>query len=322
MEKLIFILFICFGSVIIGTIVRYFCEKKGLLSEHQLIVVSSKIKIIGIFVLFPIAIVNMFWKMPEVPGNLLFYPLFGIVFLFTGGISALILSSKFQIHPLKAASVFVGGMFTNLGTIGGLICYVMFGTMGYLLANLFIVFEVFIYYLIGFPLSYLISKDQVKDFKLDFSGLKGKSYAFIQIFAIIVGLLLKWSSLAHPAIMDDVAGTIIPFVTGSIGFAIGITMKLGEINKNKREIALILTARHIIAPIVLLSFGFLTGMHNILDGIPIRVLLTLSFMPIGILASLPPVLYGFDLDLINSAWLVSMVLSMFIFFPIIYFAVM
>jgi predicted permease len=40
-------------------------------------------------------------------------------------------------------------------------------------------------------------------------------------------------------------------------------------------------------------------------GLPLKVVALLAFMPVGVIALVPPTLYGGDLDLANSGWLAT-----------------
>ena len=52
-------------------------------------------------------------------------------------------------------------------------------------------------------------------------------------------------------------------------------------------------------------------------GLPFKVLVVVSFMPVAFNALVPPALYGFDLDLANSAWIVT-TLALLVIVPGLY----
>ena len=47
------------------------------------------------------------------------------------------------------------------------------------------------------------------------------------------------------------------------------------------------------------------GLHRIDNGLPLKVVLILSSMPVGFIAMVPPTLYRLDIDLANACWLVT-----------------
>lgn len=61
--------------------------------------------------------------------------------------------------------------------------------------------------------------------------------------------------------------------------------------------------KFLILPAAVTSVGILLDYGKMLDGLPLKVLIILSSMPVGFLALVPPVLYDLDVDLANSCWL-------------------
>jgi len=47
------------------------------------------------------------------------------------------------------------------------------------------------------------------------------------------------------------------------------------------------------------------GLGQMENGLPLKVVLILSSMPVGFIAMVPPTLYDLDIDLANSCWLVT-----------------
>ena len=70
-----------------------------------------------------------------------------------GGVFALVISRMLRLGRSQTGSLFVCGFFTNLGAIGGLICYVFLGEMGFGFVPIYRLFEEFLYYLVGFPVA-------------------------------------------------------------------------------------------------------------------------------------------------------------------------
>ena len=72
-----------------------------------------------------------------------------------------------------------------------------------------------------------------------------------------------------------------------------------------REVAAVVIVRHLIVPLVMIPVGIALGLAGISDGLPLKVLIIVSVMPVGFSTLVPPAIYGLDLDLANSAWLAS-----------------
>lgn len=48
--------------------------------------------------------------------------------------------------------------------------------------------------------------------------------------------------------------------------------------------------------------AYLAGLGGLDGGVPLKVVLILSSMPVGFTALVPPALYGLDVDLANACW--------------------
>ena len=47
------------------------------------------------------------------------------------------------------------------------------------------------------------------------------------------------------------------------------------------------------------------GMNSVMGGLPMIIAVIAAAMPVGFNALVPPVVYGFDIDIANSAWVIS-----------------
>lgn len=318
MEKLAFILSVSFGSLLLGFMFKYFSENSGYPSNSRISWLSKYLKLLALVVLFPIPIINSFWNLSLVTGGLLYLPFLGVLHLIIGAAASIALCIYWDIPSYRAASVFTSSMFTNFGSFGGFISFVLFGNRGFMIVQLFTIFEIFIYYVVGFPLSDQISKGALKSFHLDLSNLKDKPLAFVPIFSIGLGLFLNNSGLEPSPFFGNFAALMVPLVTGILGFSIGMTVRVNTIKDYTREIALVVAVKFLIVPLILIPLGYALGLHTIMEAIPLKVVAVMAFMPVAFHALVPPVLYGFDLDMANSAWIVTTGITLGLVFPILY----
>lgn len=321
MERMLFVLAVSLGSVGVG----YLCVRLPTPAFRRLRAhapsVSKYLKLLAIFFLNPIPIVNSFWTVPLNVGGLIALPILGVVSLGVLGGSALLVNHLFRIPPGKAASVFVAGMFTNIISFGGLTVYMFFGMQAYALLHLYNMLIPFCYYAIGFPVSKYISlggdsrETRGRMFNMDL--LRNQPYLFIPIVAMVAGTGLNAAGADHWPVLDSISGAFIPLLSGMLGFAIGITLRFGKMKEYLREISLISLVKFVISPLIIIPLGLLAGLPDVLGGLPFYVLVVVSVMPVAFNALVPPALYGFDLDLANSAWVVT-TLALLLVVPLLY----
>lgn len=320
MDRLLFILIVTFGSVFLGYATRRvpFAPIAGL--SRCAGEISRVLKIVALFVLNPIPIVNSFWRLSLGSGTLVVFPLLGVLSVSVAGLSAIALNALCRIPPKRAASVFTAGMFTNIISLGGLTAFAFFGHDGYALVPLFNTLISVSYYAVGFPVSHQISRDTRSGFAFSPRAFWERPYLLIPLAAMAVGLLLNVGGVSHPAFLDGVSGVLIPLVSGLISYSIGLTLYFGRISSYRKEIALVALIKFMIVPAVMIPAGFLVGLPDLLGGLPFKVLVILSVMPVAFNSLVPPAIYGFDLDLANSAWVVT-TLALIPILPLLYFLV-
>lgn len=318
MERLFFILGVSFGSLALGYVVQRIFVGSLSGSFDRVVRISGVMKIFALVGLQPIPIINSFWRLSLGDARLLSLPLLGALSLVVGGTAAIVYIRVFRIPPYQAGSVFTSGMFTNIGIFGALIGYVLYGPIGFTVVQLFRVFEEIIYYAVGFPLSQQISKGALDNFRFNWRLLTDRPLIAVPIGAIVLGSALKWVGLTPPDLLADVSGVIVPVMTAVLGFAIGVTLRITKISDYRRQVFMVLSIKYLIIPAIIIPLALAFGLRGLMDGIPFKMVTIISFLPTAFIALVPPVLYKFDLDLANSAWLVT-TLALLVVFPILYF---
>lgn len=317
MERVAFVLAVTFGSVFLGYVVRTVSAEGVFGRASARASLSRALKIAAIFVIQPIPVANSFWQLPLGNGDFFVFPFLGLLALSLGGVSAVALNIVLKIPAKRAASVFTSGMFTNYSSLGGLTAFAFFGHTGYAFVPLFGIFVPIAYYAVGFPISHRISEGRSIGFPLSSALLKERPYIMTPIAAVGLGLVLNGCGIEHPALLDTVSGILIPLVSGSLGFAIGLTLRFAHITTYAREVAVVTAIKFVLVPALMIPLGLLLGLPEAVGGVAFNVYVVLCFMPVAFNALVPPVVYGFDLDLANSAWVVTTV-AMVPILPLLY----
>jgi len=314
MSRLVFILVVCFGSLTAG----YLFRNLGWAPESTLRRISDRTKIVCLVFLLPIPIFLSFWRLSGAPPQLAAFPVLGALAIILGAVGSLACIRLFHLPPRQAGALLCCGMFSNLGLFGCLISLVLFGEPGYAMAQLFSMFEVLLYYGVGFPLAQQMGAGTLTGLRLDLRSLRRNRPAFVPLAAVLLGGGMNLAGVPCPAALDGVTGFLVPCITGALGLAIGVTVRLARVRDYWPEVRMVMAVKFGLIPAVLLPAGLLLGLHRIMGGAPFQVLAVLSFMPSAFLALVPPVLYDLDLDLANSGWLVS-TLALLVILPALFF---
>ena len=269
----------------------------------------------------PIAIVGAIWTIRMNDGRMVAFPVLGVFAILLGGLLALGASKILKLERKKAGSLFSCGFFTNTNAIGGLICYVFLGEMAFALVAFYRIFEEFIYYGVGFPIARLYSTDthEKETWQDKLKRLGTDIFVLVSLISLLTGGLLNLSGLKRPEVYQMINSVLIPLGTLALLISIGLAMRIKTIQDYLKECIVISGIKFLIVPVILTLTAFLLGYGKIEEGLPLKVVMILSSMPVAFTALVPPSIYDLDIDLANSCWLFSTSL-LIVVLPILYIA--
>ena len=230
-------------------------------------------------------------------------PFIGLFALLTGGALALGAARLLKLEAKKKGTLYGCGAFTNIGSIGALICFVFIGETGFALVPIYKIFEELSYYSIGFPIAKYYSSSVQDEGALDrLKSLSRDPFILVALSSIVLGGLLNFSGLPRPAVYKTINSIFVPLGTIMLLTSIGLAMKFRRVSDYLKECISISVIKFILVPVLASTLAYLIGFGNIDNGLPLKVVIILSSMPIAFTALIPPSIYDLDLDLANSCW--------------------
>jgi hypothetical protein len=219
--------------------------------------------------------------------------------------AALSASRIFGLERRQTGALFACGSFTNLGSIGALICFLFLGEMGFALVPIYKLFEETVYYTIGFPVAKLYSTDTASKESLPerLVRLARDPFIIVALSAVTIGGILNLSGLHRPTFYATINAIFIPVGTILLLVSIGLAMRFSSVRHYLRECAAVSVIKFTLVPLTIASLALLLGYHTVDGGLPLKVVIILSSMPVAFNALIPQSIYDLDLDLANSCWL-------------------
>ena len=212
-------------------------------------------------------------------------------------------------------------MQTDLGSIGALVCFVFLGEAGFALVAIYKIFEEVSYYGIGFPIAKYYSRaDDVEDGWSRLKGLVKDPFIIVAVSSIILGALLNASDLERPAFYGTVNAVFVPLGTILLLTSIGMALKFKRVRDYIKESLAVSAIKFCIVPLLTSFLALAIGLGHIDNGLPLKVVIILSSMPVAFNALIPPSIYDLDLDLANSCWFVTTAMLVVVL-PILQFIV-
>ena len=254
----------------------------------------------------PVAIVGATWIVSIRDAALAALPLVGLFAIVTGGVLALGAARLLRLPPKKTGALFCCGSFTNIGTIGALVCYLYLGEPGFALVPIYKIFEELSYYSTGFPIAKYYSGSAAAEGRWDrVKGLARDPLILVSVSALVLGGALNASGLERPALYGAVNAVFIPLQAFLLLISVGLALRFRRVGDYLKESAAVAAIKFAAVPAMACSLAIALGFDAIDGGLPLKVVMILSSMPVAFNALIPPSIYDLDLDLANSCWFVT-----------------
>lgn len=322
MEKFIFSLGIILFGLALGYVLQILIHKKIIVIPYDLETLRKTLQKIALLFFNPIAFLGAVWIINIDDLKIFAMPFIGITALVLGGFLAFWFAKMLKMPRKQTGAYIVAGGFTNIGSIGGLLCFIFLGETGYALMPFYKLFELFSYYGVGFPIakSYSLDVAEAESFSERIKKVLLDPFMLVALGSIFVGVALNISGLERPNFYGTINAIFVPTATILLLTSIGMAMHFGRIGKYIKEGLLIALIKFIIVPVVATTLAYLVGLGRIDQGLPMKVVMILSSMPVGFNALVPPTIYDLDVDLANANWLVT-TLSLIFVIPVLQYLI-
>jgi hypothetical protein len=201
-----------------------------------------------------------------------------------------------------------------------LICFVFLGEKGFGLVPIYKLFEEAAYYGIGFPIAkFYSSEGRGREQTLQhLRGLARDPFIIVALSSIAVGGVLNVSGIARPEFFRGVNSIFIPLGTIILLTSIGLAMQLKRLGNYLRECISVSLIKFVLVPLAISTTALMVGLGKVEAGLPLKVVIILSSMPVAFTALVPPSIYDLDLDLANSCWLFTTALLILVLPALLY----
>ena len=256
----------------------------------------------------PVAILGAVWIVRIHDIGLATLPFTCIFAIVAGGVWALMASWILGHGPKKTGAMFCCGAFTNNGSIGALLCFIFLGEPGFALVPIYKLFEEFSYYSIGFPVARHYSGSAAAADEgtwCRIMRLARDPLIIVSLSSIVLGGILNASGLQRPAFYEIVNAVFIPLGTVMLLISIGLAFRFRKVRDYLKEGITMAAIKFIMVPVMASFLAWVIGFGDINGGLPLKVVIILSSMPVAFTALIPPSIYDLDIDLANSCWFIT-----------------
>jgi predicted permease len=322
MGNIIFSLGIIFLGLSLGYVIQILVHSQIISIPFDIQTLRKKLQTIALLFMSPIVFLGAVWIINFDELEIIVLPFIGIIALSLGGVLAFVFARLLKLSRKQTGSYVVSGGFTNIGSIGGLICFTFLGEAGFALVSFYKFFETFSYYAIGFPIAKSYGDDvtQSESFGERAKKIFADPFVVLATTSMLTGIVLNISGVERPEIFSGIIAIFVPVASILLLSSIGMAMSFSRAGKYIKEGLLIALVKFAIVPTVAMTISYFLGLGNINHGLPLKVVLILSSMPVGFTAMVPPTIYDLDVDLANASWIVTNI-SLIVVVPILQYLI-
>jgi len=214
----------------------------------------------------------------------------------------------------------VTGSFSNIGAMGGMICFAFFGEAGYALTPIYNFILPALYFAIGFPVAKHYSKyfQKSENIITKIINVIIDPFVLVPLASLIIGLLLNFSTINRPLIYANIISVTVPAANFLLLVSIGLELRLSKVKEYLRECFMLSAIKFLLVPLFIGLLAWRIGLGEVDNGLPLKVIIVLSSTPVALNALIPPSVYDLELNMVNSCWLFT-TFAMVVIIPIQYF---
>ena len=306
MQKLLITLLLIVSGLVCGYLLQRYASQKGEKYVLALPRIRKRLQRLSILGIMPVPTIGAIWIIPFGDLRVALMPILGGGLLLLGGLLGLTAATLLKKEGVQKGVFYCCGSFANIGSLGGLISFLYFGEAGFAYLALFKMFEDLVYYSIGFPVArYFSGAGQDMHFIRRFVQLFKDPFFLVATLSFTFGLFLNFASVPRPAGYEILSNILVPLGIFLILISVGLSMHFSGIRQHLASGLVISLIKFFIIPAIGVGAAYLLGFHEIQNGLPLKIVLLGSSMPVAFNALIAASVYDLDLDLANSCWLIT-----------------
>lgn len=304
---------VLFGvDLLLPLLLGYACRYQNVLKDGFF----NKMIFNNILVVYPVLSFLSFWILP-LTRELAWLPVMGILIGAVPGFTAYLAAEKKYQTDAKRGAYVMAASLSNLGTIGGLCVFLIYGETGYGYQQLIVLFQYILMFLFCYPLAQYYEQrsngktgtERISIFSVLFSRNQ------IAVLGILSGGALQIAGIPRPEAFNGVADIFVHLGAWTALLPVGYSMDFAQMKGRYHELFDLAAIKFIVTPAVIAAFSYL-----VIDDLVMRgALLVLACCPAAVNAVIIARLYHLDIDLCVAAFIVTTGIFVLLVYPVLFF---
>lgn len=299
-------------DLLVPLTVGYFCRYQTRLSKNFF----NKMILNNILIIYPALSFLSFWVLP-LRYELIWLPILGLAMgLIPGLIAYLWAEYRFKSN-LDRGSYVMSAALSNLGTIGGLCVFLLFGERGYAYQQLIVLFQYILMFMFCYPLAeYYYERDQNKDKSIEVSW---KTVLFsrnqLAVLGIISGALINMTGMPRPEPLGALFNPLVHIGAWTALIPVGYSIDFAKLKKEYKNIISLVPVKFFLAPAIIYSLAALV----IKDDVMINTVLVLACTPTAVNAVITSRIYNLNVHTSVAAFILTTIIFIAVIYPALFF---
>ncbi|NQT52941.1 AEC family transporter [bacterium] len=240
------------------------------------------------------------------PGRALLVPLIGAAVTLGLLGAGLLVAPLFHHQPRQRGAFLVCALMSNIGmSLGGFLCYAMFGMPGQSLAVTYMAHFLPVALLVGMMIATYHTTGAHTTVRATVGSMARNPVVMAPLVCLVAGLALNIAGARSAPWLSTANGVAVYLVVLLHSFAIGLTLRLRRLATYWREAAALVGVKFVFGPLWGVALVWMLGQWGAFDGLLWRVVLIEGAMPVAIFATIVCNLFDLDRDLANTTWVIT-----------------
>ena len=301
-----------FIDLILPLIIGYILHKKKWMG----ITTCNLLLKLNIRFIATVLALGSFWLM-DINSKFLSIPLYGILVCIIPGLLSYPLSRHLK-NPRAEGSFLLTGYLSNIGTLVGLCCFVLYGEIGFAYVQAVAIFQNIFTLLFCIPLAgYYKQLSQARSFKASFKPQWRDifiSWNQLALIGVLAGFLLSINHVPRPTIFPVIFDSFVHIGAWIGMLPIGFLLKFSALKFYLRESLMMLPIKFIILP--LLTYTVFSLIST--DSLFINTMTLIGAAPAAINSIAISQLYKLNTNMATAIFMITTAIFFIIVFPVYY----
>lgn len=291
--------------------VGYCCRFQSIMKESFF----NKMILNNILVVYPALSFLSFWVLP-LRIELVLLPVMGLIMgIIPGAVAYFVAERKFT-SDLDKGSYVMAAILSNLGTIGGLCVFLLYGETGYAYQQLVVLFQYILMFMFCYPLAQYYYQRAQTD--CEAKGISIKSILFnrnqLAVLGIMCGIALHMAGVPRPQALGTLFEPLVHLGAWTALIPVGYSIDFGKLKEQYHSIKDLVFIKFLITPAATYALARLV----ISDPTILNTLLILAATPTAVNAVITARIYHLNIHIAVAAFIFTTIIFLLFVYPALF----